>query len=84
MRGQRHARGAAEGSARTEIVSATEAVTSAAALVVGDDDHVADVHDGPRQARLETGRLEVAQHVLGLVLEADDLDAGAELDIGQR
>ena len=49
-----------------------------------DDLVVAGLDQRALQARVQPGGLEVVQQVLGLVLEAQDRDLGADLDVGQR
>ena len=80
-------RGGGDGSAITDTVSATLARRPTTRRAVG-------VRRRPRRRRgsasvpsspgSRPGRLEVVQQVLGLVLEAQDLDARADLDVGER
>ena len=55
-----------------------------AALEVDDDVVVVLLGDGPLLAGLDPGVLEVVQEVLRLVLEAEDPDLGADLDVAER
>ncbi len=56
-----------------------------AALGGDDGDAVlAGALDRALQARIESGVLEVVQQLLGLVLEAQHVDLGAGLDVGEQ
>ncbi len=79
-------RGGGEGSAITETVSATLGVTRQQRAVGATQRDVLLVALGEHalEPRLEAGRLQIVQQVLGLVLEAQHANRGAELDVGER
>ena len=78
-------RGGGDGCARTETVSATLRV-SFDHLSVAAERHLFPTGGFERslQARMEADALQVVQEVLRLVLEAQDLNLGALLDVGER
>ena len=78
-------RGGGDGSAFTETVSATLRVTDTDEPF--DSSTTSSSPDSaslPVEARVHARLLQVVEQVLGLVLEAQDLDVGAHLDVGER